>query len=272
MTALRGRAIVACPWSGVPAPGQSPEPATTVAGRSYSPETTPDRNPDSVPPGGRSANMRVTHRDQPMFQDEQGPAASADSPATDSADPESTKQLIDRARLGDREALERLFGRHLAVLQRWASGRLPAWARDLVDTDDIVQDTLLRTFRRLNEFETRGPGALYAYLRQAVFNRIGDELRRRRRRPEHTTLDDRVLEAQGSPLEQAVGREAVARYERALDRLRPEDREAIVARVEFGFSYGELADTLGKCSADAARKTAQRALVKLAEEMSHDAG
>lgn len=56
-------------------------------------------------------------------------------------------------------------------------------------------------------------------------------------------------------------------YERALAALRPEDREAIIARVEMGYSYEEMADLLGKPSTDAARKAAQRALVRLAEEM-----
>ena len=63
------------------------------------------------------------------------------------------------------------------------------------------------------------------------------------------------------------GREALDRYEAALARLRPEDREAIVGRVEMDCSYEELAAALGKPTADAARKAARRALLRLAEEM-----
>ena len=36
------------------------------------------------------------------------------------------------------------------------------------------------------------------------------------------------------------------RYERALEQLKPEDREAIIARVEMGYSYEELAEALGQ--------------------------
>lgn len=75
--------------------------------------------------------------------------------------------------------------------------------------------------------------------------------------------------AQGSPLEEAIGSEAVERYERALERLKPEEREAIVARVELGYSYEDLATVLNKPSAEAARKSAERALIRLAEEMKH---
>ena len=57
------------------------------------------------------------------------------------------------------------------------------------------------------------------------------------------------------------------RYERALNRLRAEEREAIIARVEMGYTYEELSEVLGKPSAEAARKAAQRALLRLVEEM-----
>jgi len=165
---------------------------------------------------------------------------------TDRGDPESTFDLIDRARNGDQAAMDRLFARHLRPLQRWASGRLPKWARDLADTDDLVQDTLLQTFKRIGDFEPRRVGALQAYLRQAVVNRLRDELRRKGRRPESTDLDGVELTAAGTPLEEAIGREAVETYEQALRRLTPDEREAIIARVEMGYSYEELAQVLGK--------------------------
>jgi RNA polymerase sigma-70 factor (ECF subfamily) len=182
-------------------------------------------------------------------------------------DLESTVRLIARARAGDSAALERLLARHLSPLRRWARGRLPPWARDVADTDDLVQDTLLRTLKSIDDFEVRGPGALQAYLRQAIVNRIRDEVRRRGRRPESTELDGLEVEPRPSPLEQAIGRESLERYEKALAVLKPEEREAVIGRVEMGYSYGELAEILGKPSADAARKAAHRALVHLVKRM-----
>ena len=180
---------------------------------------------------------------------------------------DSTIALLERARSGDRDALDTLFARHVRPLRRWISGRLPRWARDMADTDDLVQDALLQTFKRIDTFDSRGPGALQAYLRQAVFNRVRDELRRKGRRPDSTDLDGVDLASDQSPLEDAIGREAVDKYEHALARLRPEEREAIVARVELGYTYEEMAEVLGKPSGDAARKAAQRALLRLASEM-----
>jgi RNA polymerase sigma factor (sigma-70 family) len=187
-------------------------------------------------------------------------------------DLDSTQELLTRALQGDETALERLFERHREPLQRWASGRLPKWARDLADTDDLVQETLLRTFKGLENFEPRGVGALQAYLRRAILNRIKDELRRKGRQPHVTDLDDQQVYDGLSPLDQAIGREAVDRYERALARLQPTEQDAIVGRIELGFTYEEMARVMGKPSAEAARKTAERALMRLVEEMERERG
>ena len=178
---------------------------------------------------------------------------------------ETTIELLARARQGDEAAIDVLFTRHLKPLRRFAHGRLPKWARDLADTDDLVQDALLRTLNRLDGFEPRHPGALQGYLRQAVMNRLRDELRRNARAPSRVDLEAEALAA--SALEETLDAETAAAYAQALARLKPEEREAIIGRVELGLSYGELALALDKPTADAARKAAQRALVRLAREM-----
>jgi RNA polymerase sigma factor (sigma-70 family) len=182
---------------------------------------------------------------------------------------ESSLDLLARARAGDSDALNTLIARYLPRLQRWASGRLPLWARDLTETQDLVQETVYKAFKQLDRFEVRGEGALQAYLRQALLNRIRSEIRRVNRRPVNDALDhdNQTADRGPSPLEAAVGRETVVLYERALARLRPEDREAIIGRVELGMSNGELATALGKPSPNAARMAVERALFRLAREM-----
>ena len=179
----------------------------------------------------------------------------------------STVELVARAQQGDRSALESLFDRHRAPLRRWARGRLPRWARNLADTDDLVQEALIQTFKRIEDFEARGSGALQAYLRQALLNRQRDELRRRAREAHRVDLDQAGPDPSLSPLARAIDGETRARYEQALARLKVDDREAIIARVEMGYTYEELAVSLGKPTADAARKAARRALIRLVSEM-----
>ena len=179
---------------------------------------------------------------------------------------ESTFELLARVREGDRNALERLFTRCLPPLRRWARGRLPSGARGALDTQDLVQDTILSSLRRLDHFESRHEGALQAYLRQAVLNRIRDEARRFSRRPVATELTESQPAESASPLDIAIGRQGVARYEAALQRLRPADREAIIGRLELQHDYRELATILGKPNANAARVAVTRALARLMEQ------
>lgn len=187
--------------------------------------------------------------------------------APTAVDAESTFDLLARARSGDERALEPLFARYLPRLRRWASGRLPRWARDAGDTQDLVQETLIAVFRNVERFEPKREGAFQAYLRQALMNRIRNAVRDRSRRPDGTAIDEALPSEDESPLERTIGLERLARYEAALARLRSIDREAIVARVEMGCSYQEMAAMLDLPSADAARKAAQRALVRLAAEL-----
>jgi RNA polymerase sigma-70 factor, ECF subfamily len=191
-------------------------------------------------------------------------------PASPLDPPDATAGLLARARDGDRAALDELFARHVPLLKRWASGRLPRWARDATETSDLVQETVLQTFKRLEAFEPRGEGALQAYLRQAIINRIRTHIRRTIRRPAPGELESGIVDEGTSPIEAAIGQQTAEHYEAALARLDPDEREAIVTRVEFGMSFAEVADLLGKPSPDAARMTVVRALVRLAEEMGRE--
>jgi RNA polymerase sigma factor (sigma-70 family) len=175
----------------------------------------------------------------------------------------STINLLERFKQGDDQAIGLLVERSLPPLRRWARGRLPQWARGIAETQDIVQDAIVRALPRLKTFESRHPGALQAYLRQAVTNHIRDEIRRVNTRPARAELRDSHLDLGPSPLEQAIGHEALERYEAALETLRPVDREAIIARLELQQSYEEVAIALGKPGVDAARMAVTRAVKAL---------
>lgn len=182
----------------------------------------------------------------------------------------ATLDLVLKAGGGEQDACDELFARYEARLRRWAHGRLPPAARDALETQDLVQETLVRVFRQLPSFDPRHPGAFRDYVWTTLWNAIRDIARKYTRRGPTGPLDTDVAANGPSPLEEAMGREAFARYDAAMDRLRPEDREAIVARVEMGLSHVEVAAALGKSSAAAAHMAVSRALMRLAEEMAHD--
>ena len=157
-------------------------------------------------------------------------------------DPESSVELLERARAGGFQRTRPVVRMLFAPAPPLGQGRLPRGARDLSDTDDLVQDTVFRTLRHIDGFHPqRGGRAPGVYLRQAIMNRIRDELRRAKRRPPPEGLADDVRSPLASPLDEAIGEEATQRYEAALAELRDEEREAIVARIELQCSYDEMA-------------------------------
>lgn len=176
---------------------------------------------------------------------------------------EPTIELVVRARDGDRAAIEALLQRSLPSLRRWAHGRLPTAARGYLDTEDIVQEAALHAVRRLDVFQPQHVGAMQAYLRQSVINRIRDEVRRIGRQPPPVELPDDQPGDRTSPLELAIQAEAYDRYRQALTTLAPRDRELIVARIEVQWSLAEIAQRFGMRTVDGARMAVSRAVKRL---------
>ncbi len=181
-----------------------------------------------------------------------------------------SEELLKRAQAGESRALDDLFARYLPRLHRWARRRVPPWARNSVDTEDLVQETILHTFKHVGTFEPTRDGALIGYLRTSLVNRIRDQFRSASRQPGLSPLDDRQPDAGVTPLDSTIEREDRERYQRALVRLRPADRQAIVARLELHYTYEQLALVLAKPTAEAARLAVRRALLRLAEEMERE--
>ena len=180
---------------------------------------------------------------------------------------EDTAELLSRVRRGDADARERLVARFLPICRRWAHGRLPAGARDLAETDDLVQSTLLRALDHVDGFEHRGQGAFLAYLRRILMNQVRDEIRRSHHRPRREELSDDWASHAPGPLEDVLSQESLAAYEAALAGLPDRSRQAVMLRLEFGMGYQEVAETIGSPSPNAARMLIARALVQMAEAM-----
>jgi len=177
---------------------------------------------------------------------------------------EPTEVLIRRVRNGENPARDALVRRFLPLLRQWAHGRLPRAARDLHETEDLVQLALMRALKQINNFESEGPGSFLAYLRQILLNQVRDEVRRLMRRPESAEIDPELADTElPSPVEQLVGHERLRAYEAALASLPKRQQGLIVMRLEFGMSYPEIAAEVTS-SPDAVRVMVARALVQLA--------
>lgn len=194
-----------------------------------------------------------------------------DAPGSDADRYESTITILERARRGDGNATMVLLERTVAPLRRWARGRLPDFARAGADTEDIIQDVVVRALGGIKRFEYRTVDALQLYLRESVRNRIRDEIRRVSRRGVAEELPAELAQDAETPVERLILRESSERYLEALRRLKPGDRIAIIYRLEHGFGYEEIARRMDKATPDAARMSVARALRRLAAELKLEA-
>ena len=177
---------------------------------------------------------------------------------------DSTTTLLTRIQDGDRAARDRLITRYLPRLRRVAQGRVPQSLRSVIDTDDLVQITMIRALEKVATFKKQHDGAFLGYLRMILLNRIRDEVRRATRHQAALQVDGLVPSAGRTPLEDAIGAEALEIYEGALATLPSAHADAVAMRIELECSYAEIAEALEITSAGAARMMVTRALVRLA--------
>lgn len=182
---------------------------------------------------------------------------------------DSTADLVFKARSGDRSAENEIVRRNLPELRQYARGRLPTAARGGNDTEDLVQDTMLKALQRLASFKPLRPGGFQAYLRTSLRHRVCDEVRRSIRYPHAGLLED-APDRGPTPHEAMAAQEALDRYHRALGKLRPNYRALVQAHVEREWSYERIARALGKPSTNAARVAVGRAVNRLLSIMRTD--
>ncbi|WP_063826644.1 RNA polymerase sigma factor [Parafrankia discariae] len=145
-------------------------------------------------------------------------------------------ELAARAGGGDRRAFETLVRRHQAGLY----GICRRITCDDQDALDALQDTLIILWRRIGEFEGRSRVSTWLY--RVATNAAIDEVRRRSRRPDPAATLPEPLASGPSLSDQLADR---LDLDRAVARLPPQFRAAIVLREFCGLSYQEIAEIRG---------------------------
>jgi DNA-directed RNA polymerase specialized sigma24 family protein len=185
----------------------------------------------------------------------------ADAPDDD--DLQATLCLLDEAKSGNEKALELFCRRYLPPLQRWARSRLPPRPGDPVETDALVRETLHAALSRPDALEHLRASTLLTHLRQAVLDLDdGGGAGRDEASPGIARVPH-----ESSPIEDAIGKATLHRYEQALAGLEPAEREAAIARIEMGLEYGQIALLLGEAGPDEAKSAVSAAVLRLAGTM-----
>lgn len=169
--------------------------------------------------------------------------------------------IVDAARQGDPAAIEALL--------RWVHPRAWAIARRLLvdesDAADATQEALLAIARGLPRFD--GRSAIGTWCHRVATNACLDELRRRRRRPLPTDLDDQPPRSAAGPgVDDLVGDRLD--LDAALARLGEDHRTILVLREVAGHDYAEIAELLG-VPVGTVRSRLARARRQLLESVEH---
>jgi len=138
--------------------------------------------------------------------------------------------LVERARSGDREALERLLERLERVFRRFIRGRI----KDSNDVDDLVQNSLIRVQKSISD--VRDPNSFESFALAAARYEMQDYFRGRYRIRE--ILLDVIPE--DMRVSHEIDNASVLDVDRALDRLSDHARTILEMR-EAGFRYQEIA-------------------------------
>jgi len=95
-------------------------------------------------------------------------------------EPAPTEELLQRARAGEADAVDRLLDRHREAVRRMIGLRLDPALAARVDASDIVQDVLLEAHRRLSDYLRNPTMPFHLWLRHIAKGHMIDAHRRHR--------------------------------------------------------------------------------------------
>lgn len=196
--------------------------------------------------------------------------------------PNGRIDLLERARRGDRQALDDLLGAFREHLVKVAQIQLRQQIQAKADGSDLAQETLLEAHEHFAGFRGTSEAEFVAWLRSILAGLVANHVRRylgtqrrnaRLERPlglqkpgESSEPELRLMANINTPSEQAIDREAKKRLEAALAQLPEHYRQVITLRHIEGRPFAEVAERMGR-TVQGTEKLLVRALARLRRVM-----
>lgn len=173
------------------------------------------------------------------------------------------------ARGGDQAAIEDLLARWRPLLRLQARMVLKSELASLVDSSDIVQETLTQAFRDLNQFRGQTEAEWVGWLRIIAVGQAMKAMRHHRAdKRDHArelSLSEIIAAVPTvTPLDMLIEQERAAQLAGAIEALPEPMREVVLRRVFDQQPFDEIARSLGR-TAGAVRVLWTRAIRRLRE-------
>lgn len=191
-----------------------------------------------------------------------------DDPAHGAFGASDTLHLLERARAGDKGALDAVYLRHQGRLLAFVRARMHPALAQRVAAEDLVQETLLESSRKIEDFEPRGPSAFYRWLVEIARFKMAEASRafQAKKRAAESPLDAEPAAEATSASGRAMTRERGTLLKEAVDGLPDDQAEAVRLRYLEGLGVAETAERLGRSPA-AVKALVSRGLLGLAERL-----
>jgi RNA polymerase sigma-70 factor (ECF subfamily) len=175
-----------------------------------------------------------------------------------------TSRLVDAACDGDRAALEALYARHEGRLLAFIRSRMSAELAARVSPEDVLQETLLESSRKIDAFDPQGGASFYRWLVGIARYKVSEANRARlaKKRALEAPLTADPAHSQTSPSGRAMRFESARALHAALAALPERQAEAVRLRYLEGASVAETAEQLA-CTESAAKALVTRGLAEL---------
>lgn len=166
------------------------------------------------------------------------------------------EKLLSQAFGGDKGALGRLLELHRGYLRALAQRKLGGGLDARLSASDLVQQTCLSALRNFPQFHGQQVGEFVVWLRRIHEHNVNDAIRQHvhakgRAVAKETPLDERWAQEMAasqelSPSARAMVNEQAVVLTLALEKLPPDQREAVRLRHLEGLTLAEIADRLGR--------------------------
>jgi RNA polymerase sigma-70 factor, ECF subfamily len=162
------------------------------------------------------------------------------------------RELVEKARNGDRAALGELLENYRGYLRHLAEKLLDDRAAARIDASDVVQQTCLSVHKQIAEFDGQDAAQFGAWVRQIHERNVRDAVRdglhaQKRAITREQRLPDADVQAarQTTASQHAVRSEETARLARAISKLPPDEQEVLRRRYLEGQPLMEVAEAMG---------------------------